>query len=84
MIVSDLDRTLLNSEGKLTEFTKRVLRDLRSHGTIIAIATARPPSAAKQMLEDLQIDAVDDVCESNDNDGVARWLLKTTLESASA
>ena len=41
MIVMDLDGTLLNENGKITEISKQYLTDLKEKGHIIAIATGR-------------------------------------------
>ena len=41
MIVTDLDGTLLNSEKKVTEKTKKYLNTLKEKGIIIVIATGR-------------------------------------------
>lgn len=50
MIVLDLDGTLLNSEGKVTENSKNYLKKLKDMGYIIVIATGRIYESVKYVL----------------------------------
>lgn len=58
MIVTDMDGTLLNSEKKISAFTKEVLQKKQSEGVIVAFATARPYRFIVPMFEDFMPDAV--------------------------
>jgi Cof subfamily protein (haloacid dehalogenase superfamily) len=42
MIVTDLDKTLLNNNGNITEYTKETLRKCMERDIIVVFATARP------------------------------------------
>lgn len=55
LIVCDLDGSLLNHEGDVAAFSKRVLRHLESLGHKVIIATGRPYSAAINIYDDLGI-----------------------------
>ncbi len=54
MIVTDLDRTLLRNNKRLSEYTQSILHKCHQNGVLIAFATARPERATRQ----LQMDAV--------------------------
>jgi len=58
LIVSDLDGTLLNSESKLTEFTKDAVKKIIDHGDIFCIATGRPIRGAKKIYDELNLDTL--------------------------
>lgn len=58
LVVSDLDGTLLNSEGKLSRFTISVVRKFVKQGNIFCIATARPFRGAKEFYDQLKLDSI--------------------------
>jgi 5-amino-6-(5-phospho-D-ribitylamino)uracil phosphatase len=47
MIITDLDKSLLNNERQITEFTKSIFQECIKNGTIIVFATARPLRVTK-------------------------------------
>ena len=55
LIICDLDGSLLNHEGDVTAYSKKVLRHLESLGHKVIIATGRPHSGAIQIYHDLGI-----------------------------
>ena len=58
LILSDLDGTLLNSEGKLTEFTKEAVKKIVDAGHIFCIATGRPIRGAKHIYDELNLETL--------------------------
>lgn len=56
MILTDLDGTLLRSDGSISERTKFVLKSCRNRGITIAIATARYWIGAERYIEEIQPD----------------------------
>ncbi|MBA4542777.1 MULTISPECIES: Cof-type HAD-IIB family hydrolase [Thermoactinomyces] len=52
LVVSDLDGTLLNEEGKVSEENKRALRLAEEHGVQVMIATGRPYRSAMEVVEE--------------------------------
>ncbi len=57
LIASDLDGTLLNDEGKISEVTRESVRKLRDGGMLFAIMTARAHSSAERIADELGLDA---------------------------
>lgn len=57
LYVSDLDGTLLHSEGRLTQTTETIINRLVQDGAIISIATARNLQAATRLIGSLQLSA---------------------------
>lgn len=56
LFVSDLDGTLLNSNAKVSDNTKKILNDLiGSKGLKFTVATARTPATAVPILEGIDI-----------------------------
>jgi len=47
MIITDLDKSLLNNERQITEFTKIIFHECIKNGIIIVFATARPLRVTK-------------------------------------
>ena len=47
MIITDLDKSLLNNEHQITEFTKSIFQKCIKNGIIIVFATARPLRVTK-------------------------------------
>ena len=56
MILSDLDHTLLKSDGSISEFSLDVLKRCRAKGILFAIATARYWIGAERYIEMLKPD----------------------------
>lgn len=56
MILTDLDKTLLRSDGSISEHTKQVLRWCQNHGISVVIATARYWIGAERYIEEIQPD----------------------------
>lgn len=54
MILTDLDHTLLRSDGSISARTKRVLKECQNRGILVAIATARYWIGAEPYIEELQ------------------------------
>lgn len=55
LFVSDLDGTLLNSNGKITDCTKAALNSLIERGLLFSVATARSAASCGGLLEGLNI-----------------------------
>ncbi|MCF8261375.1 MAG: HAD family hydrolase [Melioribacteraceae bacterium] len=55
LIVFDLDGTLLNSEGRVGEESKRLIKELRKHNVKFSIATGRLHSAVVDIASELEI-----------------------------
>lgn len=53
MIVSDIDGTLLNSQGHLTEGVKSAVRKLHAEGVIVTLATGRNLRGVLPLVEEL-------------------------------
>ncbi|MDQ0513885.1 Cof subfamily protein (haloacid dehalogenase superfamily) [Mycoplasmoides fastidiosum] len=58
LIVSDLDGTLLNCEGEITDYTKKVIKILNKHGHKFCIATGRPWRSAKPFYDQLELNTL--------------------------
>jgi len=58
MIVTDLDGTLLNTDKKITERTRKALEACHEKGMRIAFATARPLRAVKPYVQEVPCDGV--------------------------
>lgn len=56
MILTDLDHTLLRSDGSISEYTKQILKKCQSRGILIVIATARNWIGAERYIEEIQPD----------------------------
>ena len=55
LFVSDLDGTLLNRDAKLSEETLRILNDGMKRGLNFTVSTARTPTTALKIVQDLQL-----------------------------
>lgn len=55
LYISDLDGTLLNSEGILSEATKNIVKYITKNGEKFIFATARPLPVAKKIATELEI-----------------------------
>lgn len=58
MIVTDLDKTLLRSDGSVSSYTSSVLRWCREQGKLIVFATARPARATVRFQKEIPVDYV--------------------------
>lgn len=57
-VIVDLDRTLLRTDKTVSEYTQRVLRDVREAGAALFVATARPERAITEYLDLLDFTSV--------------------------
>ncbi len=55
LYITDLDGTLLNSEARISDNSKRILNDLIRQGTLFSIATARTPATISSITEGLNL-----------------------------
>lgn len=55
LYISDLDGTLLNAKGELSEESFDILKELIEQGVLFTVASARPIVAIKRILKDLPI-----------------------------
>ena len=58
LIISDLDGTLLNSEGKLSPTTVSYIKELTAQGHIFCIATGRPLRGSIDIYRELGLDSI--------------------------
>ena len=56
MILTDLDGTLICSDGSISEHTKLILKSCQNRGIYIVIATARYWIGAERYIEEIQPD----------------------------
>lgn len=56
MILTDLDGTLICSDGSVSEYTKSILKSCQNRGIYIVIATARYWIGAERYIEEIQPD----------------------------
>ena len=56
VIIFDMDGSLLNKQGQVSELTKKVVQKLRSDGHFIGLATGRPYGGAIQIYQELELD----------------------------
>ncbi len=56
MILTDLDHTLLHSDGSISEYTKQILKKCQSQGILIVIATARYWIGAERYIDEIRPD----------------------------
>ncbi len=56
MILTDLDHTLLRSDGSISVYTKQILKKCQNCGILIVIATARYWIGAERYIEEIQPD----------------------------
>ena len=56
MILTDLDHTLLRSDGSVSEYTKRILKKCQDCGILVVIATARYWIGAERYIEEIRPD----------------------------
>lgn len=54
MILTDLDGTLICSDGSISERTKSVLKSCQNHGIYVVIATDRYWIGAERYIEEIQ------------------------------
>lgn len=58
LVVCDLDGTLLNSEGKVSKFTEKTIKQFIKQGNIFCIATARPFRSTSAIYEQLNLKSI--------------------------
>lgn len=68
LYVSDLDGTLLDTDSKVSERSKRLLNKVIAAGAMFTVATARTPATVAPLLEGIQINLPAAVMT-----GAARW-----------
>lgn len=56
MIVTDLDDTLLNSEGKVSDKDKEAIMKAQENGVIFVLASGRPTYAMRDLAQELKLD----------------------------
>ncbi|WP_448821014.1 Cof-type HAD-IIB family hydrolase [Cetobacterium sp.] len=56
MIVSDLDDTLLNSHGKISDKDKEAIIKAQENGVIFVLASGRPTYAMRDLAQELKLD----------------------------
>lgn len=56
MIVTDLDDTLLNSEGKISKEDKEMIMEAQRRGIKFVLASGRPTFAMRKLAEELELD----------------------------
>lgn len=56
-LISDMDGTLINSNGKISAINKYALTEFTKHGGTFAVATGRTLNSCKQYLPELPINA---------------------------
>ena len=62
MIITDLDKTLLNSNRQISEYSKQIFKKCQENGNIIVFATARPLRATRILFDSITPNAV--ICHS--------------------
>jgi HAD superfamily hydrolase (TIGR01484 family) len=55
LYITDLDGTLLNQDGELSDYTKNVLKSLIEKGVQFSIATGRPLSLVSKVFDDITL-----------------------------
>lgn len=58
MIVTDLDKSLLDNQRQITDYTKNIFQECIKNGIIIVFATARPYRATKIFYDIIKPDAL--------------------------
>jgi hypothetical protein len=56
IVYLDVDGTLLNKEGKLSEFNKQVIRQIQAKGILVALATGRNFKEIQTLAAELELD----------------------------
>ncbi|HWA59815.1 MAG TPA: Cof-type HAD-IIB family hydrolase [Caulobacteraceae bacterium] len=62
MIATDLDGTLIRSDGSVSARTRAALEAARGAGVVVAFVTARPPRSVETLADDLNIAGVAVCC----------------------
>lgn len=58
IILTDLDKTLLRSDGSISEYTKQVLKKCQQSGILVVIATARYWIGAERYIKERLINII--------------------------
>lgn len=61
LVLVDIDGTLLNDNGIVTQRTREAIAQLKNHQILFGIATGRTPFAVKHLIKDWQIEEYVDI-----------------------
>jgi HAD superfamily hydrolase (TIGR01484 family) len=64
LVATDLDGTLLRSDGSVSDRTRRALRRVRESGCEVVVVSARAPQWLKEIVEDLELGLGYAVCSN--------------------
>jgi len=64
LVATDLDGTLLRSDGSVSDRTRRALRRVRESGCDVVVVSARAPQWLKEVVRDLELDSGYVVCSN--------------------
>lgn len=87
IIALDIDGTLLNSQGEITDRTKKSLEDALKEGNIVVIASGRDPKGVFQYAQMLKLDEYDGLLSNYNgaritNYGSMEMIINHTLNLA--
>jgi Cof subfamily protein (haloacid dehalogenase superfamily) len=92
MIITDLDNSLLNNEGQISEYTKNIFVKCKDKGIIIVFATARPYKKTLTFFNSIEPDAVifhcgcgvyakeKIICQNVINSDIAQNIIKNIIK----
>lgn len=55
LYITDLDGTLLNAEGRISDDTRRMINEAVERGVMFSVATARTPATVSTLLKDIDL-----------------------------
>ena len=76
IISLDLDNTLLNTKGKITNKTKKYLKELHDNGHIIVIATSRIFDTCYEVIS--KLDFINYIAQRNEYDRIFIKIIQMT------
>lgn len=79
MIVTDLDDTLLNSEGKISERDKEAIMKAQSMGVKFILASGRPTFAMRHLADELELHKYGSYILSYNGAIITRWDDKSEI-----
>ncbi|MGL4402867.1 MAG: Cof-type HAD-IIB family hydrolase [Fusobacteriaceae bacterium] len=79
MIVTDLDDTLLNSEGKISERDKEAIMKAQEKGVKFILASGRPTFAMRHLADELQLHKYGSYIISYNGAIITRWDDKSEI-----
>jgi len=85
LVATDVDGTLLRSDGSVSDRTRRTLRRVRDLGCEVTLVTARAPQWLRAVVEDLELASGFAVCSNGAivyDFGLGRPFLHHTLTAA--